>query len=334
LLTHTGEVVTGHQTHIGVLKIHDPRLEKVAGIQCSRKVTPAIIEYVLIPGLVKGESRERLDLPSLRNVDVLVHVVRAFEEPTVAHPEGTVEPARDIEIVDLELALADLGVTEKRIDRLQNDAQKGKKFDVAEMSVLTRARDALASETPLRAVLSDEEQKMLRGYALLTAKPYLLVINVGEDDAAAIRIENLGLERWSDAPATRLCTTSARIEAEIAELSLEDAQIFREELGLSEDTVDRIVRETFELMGMVTFYTAEEKEARSWLIPRGTRAVSAAGTVHTDMERGFIRAEVVPAEVLTSEGSWAACRDKGLLRLEGKDYLVADGDVIYFRFNV
>jgi hypothetical protein len=168
----------------------------------------------------------------------------------------------------------------------------------------------------------------------LTAKPYLLIINVGEDEAAAVRTRDLGLARWTDAPATRLCKVSARIEAEIAELSPEDARVFREDLGLSEETVERIVRETFDLMAMVKFYTAEEKEARAWLIPSGTRAVSAAGTVHSDMQRGFIRAEVVPAEVLTSEGSWSACRNKGLIHLEGKDYSVADGDVIYFRFNV
>jgi GTP-binding protein YchF len=334
LLTPSADAVSGHQTHVGVLKVPDPRLEDVARIQGSRKVTPATIEFVLIPGLIKGESRERLDLPSLRTVDVLVHVVRAFAEPSVPHPEGTVEPARDTEIVELELALADLEVLEKRIERLRTDAKKGKKYDPREMEVLTRARDALSTETPLRAIISDEEQRLLRGYALLTAKPCLMIINVSEDEAATIRADELGLERWTNVPATRLCTMSARIEAEIAELPPEDAQVFREELGLSEGTVERIVRETFELMGMVTFYTAEEKEARAWVVPRDTRAVAAAGTVHSDMQRGFIRAEVVPSEVLTTEGSWSACRDKGLLRLEGKDYRVADGDVIYFRFNV
>jgi GTP-binding protein YchF len=334
LLTRTAETVSEHKAHIGVLKITDPTLEEVARIQGSRKVTPATIEFVLIPGLVKGESKERLDLPSLRNVEVLVHVVRAFDDPTVPHPEGTVNPARDIEIVQLELALADLAVVEKRIERLQTDDKKGKKPDLTEKALLWRAKDALDAETPLRTILSDEERKNLRGYALLTAKPCLMIINVAEDRAAEDQTEELGLKRWAEAPATRTCYVSARIEAEIADLPPEDARDFREDLGLGEGTVERIVRETFELMGMITFYTAEEKEARAWIIPRGSRAVSAAGTVHSDMERGFIRAEVVSADVLVAEGSWHACRDKGLLRLEGKEYPVADGDVIYFRFHV
>jgi GTP-binding protein YchF len=334
LLTRAAEPRSGHQAQIGVLKIPDARLDDVARIRGSRKVTPATIEFALVPGLVKGESRERLDLPSIRNVDTLVHVVRNFEEPSVPHPEGTIAPARDIEIVELELALADLGVIENRIERLQNDAKKGNKFDAAEMALLERARDATAKEIPLRAILTDEEKNRLRGYALLTAKPCLLVINVGEDQAALDPTREHSLVPFAQAPGMRLCFVSARIEAEIAELSPEDARVFREDLGLSEGTVERLVRESFELMNMLTFFTAEEKEARAWVIPRGTRALAAAGTVHSDMERGFIRAEVVPHELLAAEGSWSACRDKGILRLEGKDYPVADGDVIYFRFNV
>lgn len=334
LLTPATEARSGHQAQIGVLKISDIRLDEVARIQGSRKITPATIEFALFPGLVKGESRDRLDLPSIRNVDVLVHVVRSFEEPTVAHPEVTIAPARDIEIVELELALADLGIIEKRIERLESDAKKGNKFDPAEMALLGRARDALEKAIPLRAVLTEEEKSRLRGYALLTAKPCLLVVNVGEDQAASDPTRELGLEPFSEAPGMRLCFVSARLEAEIAELSPEDARVFREDLGLGEETVERLVREAFELMNMLTFFTAEAKEARAWIIPRGTRALAAAGTVHSDMERGFIRAEVVPHDLLAAEGSWRACRDKGIMRLEGRDYLVADGDVIYFRFNV
>jgi GTP-binding protein YchF len=334
LLTRAAEARPGHQSQIGVLKIHDARLNEVARIQASRKVTPATIEFALVPGLVKGESREKLDLPSIRNVDALVHVVRSFEEPSVPHPETTIAPARDIEMVELELALADLGVIEKRIERLRNDAKKGNKFDPSEMALLERSRDALQEGTPLRAILTDEERNRLRGYALLTAKPCLLVVNVGEDRPASDPIRELGLEPFVQAPGLRLCFVSARIEAEIAELSPEDARVFREDLGLHEGTVERLVRESFELMNMLTFFTAEKKEARAWVVARGTRALAAAGTVHSDMERGFIRAEVVPYDRLVAEGSWSACRDKGILRLEGKDYPVADGDVIYFRFNV
>lgn len=334
LLTRVAGETAGHTTRVGVLRIPDQRLEEVARIRKSRKVTPATIEFVLIPGLVKGESRERLDLPALRNVDLLVHVVRAFDEPSVPHPEGSVAPSRDIEVVDMELALADLDVVEKRIKRLESDAKKGLKPDPAEMSVLAKARDALSEAIPLRAVLSPDEQIKLRGYALLTAKPYLLVVNAGEDEVAKDLTEALNLGRWAGSPATRISYVSARIEAEIAELPPDDARAFREDLGIGEDTVERILRAAFELMGLVTFYTAEEKEARAWIIPRQTRAVAAAGEVHSDIERGFIRAEVIPFDILKEEGSWSGCRDKGLLRLEGKGYPVADGDVIYFRFHI
>jgi ribosome-binding ATPase YchF (GTP1/OBG family) len=232
------------------------------------------------------------------------------------------------------LALADLGVVEKRIERLERDAKRGNKPDPAEMSALAKARDALSEAVPLRAVLSPDEQMKLRGYALLTAKPYLLVVNTGEDDMAADSTETLNLGRWAAAPATRISYVSARIEAEIAELPPDDARAFREDLGIGDDTVERILHAAFELMGLVTFYTAEEKEARAWVIPRQTRAVAAAGVVHSDMERGFIRAEVIAFGTLVKEGSWSGCRDKGLLRLEGKDYPVADGDVVYFRFHI
>jgi GTP-binding protein YchF len=334
LLTRTADASPGDTAQVGILKISDSRLDEVARIQGSRKRTPGTIEYVLVPGLVKGGSREKLDLASIRSVDVLVHVVRAFEEPTVPHPEGTVDPLRDIEIVDLELALADLDVVEKRIERLQSDAKKGKKPDPVELTLLERARESLAAATPLRSVFSTAERNRLRGYALLTAKPCLVILNIGEDTPVEDWSGKPELVRWAGAPETRIGFVSARIEAEIAELPPEDAKVFREDLGLTEATVERIVRETFELMGMITFFTAEDKEARAWIVPRGTRAVVAAGTVHSDMERGFIRAEVVPADVLMSAGSWSTCREKGLLRLEGKDYPVADGDVIYFRFHV
>ncbi|MFQ5792677.1 MAG: DUF933 domain-containing protein [Acidobacteriota bacterium] len=338
LLTHVGRAEAGRAAQVGVLKIPDKRLADVARLKGSRKTTPATIEFILIPGLVKGGSKEQLDLPALRNVDVLVEVVRAFEEPSVAHPEGSVNASRDIEVMELELTLADLEVVERRLERLRTDARKGKKLGPegpCELGLLERARESLAAGTPLRAALTRQEQHQLRGYALLTSKPRLLVVNVGEADAACEDlIGKLHLRRWADAPATGLSFVSARIEAEIAELSPEDASAFRQDLGLREGTSERIVRAALDLMALITFYTAAEKEARAWIVPHGTRALEAAGTVHTDMERGFIRAEVVPYQVLAREESWNACRDKGLLRLEGKDYELADGDVVYFRFHV
>jgi GTP-binding protein YchF len=335
LLTHVVTSEAGRGVQLGVLKIPDPRLGEVSRLHGSRKTTPATIEFVLIPGLVKGESTEKLDLPALRSVDVLVHVVRAFEEPTVPHPDGSVDAARDIETVELELALADLGLVERRLGRLQSDAGKGKKVEPREVQALEHAKESLGEGTPLRAVLAEEEQKELRGYALLTAKPLLLLLNVEEKDAANKDLPKaLGLDRWVGVPRVGLSFVSARIESEIAELSPEDARAFREDLGVTEGSVERIVSAAFELLEMITFYTATDKEARAWVIPRASPAGLAAGAVHSDMERGFIRAEVVPYDVLTRQGSWSACRDKGLLRLEGKDHPIEDGDVVIFRFNV
>ena len=336
LLTQTQDTssMRGDEPKLGVLRIPDGRLSEVARIQHSLKETPATIEFVLIPGLVKGESREKLDLPSIRNVDILVQVARGFDEPSVPHPEGSVDPKRDLELMELELMMADLDLVTKRLARMETDTKKGQKSDPKEMASLEKAKKALTSETPLREVLTDDDQKRIRGFALLTAKPRLLVINIGEQDIGTDWTESLDLREWMDAPRTRLCHVTARIEAEITELSHEDALSFREDLGLEEGTAERLVHAAFDLTSMITFYTAEKKEARAWNIPEGTRAPAAAGAVHSDMERGFIRAEVVPFDVLIKEESWNACREKGRLRLEGKDYPVADGDVIYFRFNV
>ena len=336
LLTQTQDTssMRGYEPKLGVLKIPDGRLSEVARIQHSLKETPATIEFALIPGLVKGESREKLDLPSIRNVDILVQVARGFDEPSVPHPEGSVDPRRDLELMELELMMADLDLVTKRLARMETDLKKGQKPDPREMAALEKAKTALSSETPLRDVLTDDDQRRLRGFALLTAKPRLLVINIGEQDLRMDWTETFKLRKWMDAPRTGLSHVTARIEAEITELPPEDALSFREDLGLEEGTAERLVHAAFDLTDMITFYTAEAKEARAWNIPQGTRAPAAAGTVHSDMERGFIRAEVVPFEVLIEEGSWNACKEKGRLRLEGKDYPVADGDVIYFRFNV
>ena len=335
LLTHAVASGTAREAQLGVLKIPDDRLQELSRLHASKSIVPATIQFTLIPGLVKGESKEKLDLPSLRVVDVLVHVVRGFEEASVPHPEGSVDPARDIETVELELTIADLSLVERRLERLHADRGKGKKVEARELAALERARESLAEGTPLRSLLSEEEHSLLRGYALLTSKPLLLVVNVGEEDVAAEGLaQRLGLESWTDAPKVHLSFVSAKIEAEMAELPPEDAQAFRESLGLRENTVARIVSAAFELLDRITFYTSETKESRAWVIPRGTAASAAAGVIHSDIERGFTRAEVVSYDVLTRHGSWSACREKGAMRLEGKDYPIADGDVVIFRFNV
>jgi GTP-binding protein YchF len=335
LLTQFAGTGSERTEQMGVLKVPDARLLELTRLHESRKTTPATIDFVLIPSLVKGRSTDKLDLGDLRNVDVLVHVVRGFEEPSVAHPEGSVDAARDIEIMDLEFTIADLAVVEKRHERMVSDSKKGNKVDPRELELLGEAKEALAEGKPLRAVLSIEDRDRLKGYALLTAKPILAVVNVGEDQASDPELtEKLGLGDWANAPEFRLTYVSARIEAEIGELSPEDAQTFRDDLGLSDGMIERVVRAAFELLQVITFYTAGDTESRAWLIPRNTRAAKAAGTIHSDMERGFIRAEVVNYDVLVSAGSWNACRDKGSLRLEGKDYPINEADVVYFRFNV
>ena len=335
LLTQVAGAASARTEQLGVLKVPDLKLLELTRLYESKKTTAATIDFVLIPSVEKGRSTDKLDLANLRNVDVLVHVVRAFEEPSVPHPEGSVDAARDIEVMELELTLADLAVVEKRYERMVSDSKKGNKADPRELELLGKAKDALAEGKPLRSVFSVEDRDRLKGYALLTAKPILAVVNVGEDQARDPELtEKLGLTDWADAPDLRLTYVSAKIEAEIAELSSEDAKTFREDLGLSEGMVERIVRAAFELLQVITFYTACDTESRAWIIRRETRAAKAAGTIHSDMERGFIRAEVITYDVLVEEGSWNACRDKGLLRLKGKDYPITEADVVYFRFNV
>ena len=335
LLTQVAGAASGRTEQLGMLKVPDERLDELVRLHDSRKRTPAVIEVVSIPSLVKGRSKDKLDVASLRSVDVLVHVVRAFDDPAVPHPEGSVDPARDIEVMELELTLADLGVVEKRHERLEADIKKGRKSDPKELELLARAKEALSAGKALRGHFSSEEREALKGYALLTAKPMLVVVNVSESEAAEPGLaDKLGLGAWESAPGIRLAFVSARIESEIAELPPEDAKAFRDELGLSEGMVERVVRAAFELMDVITFYTAGDTESRAWIVPRNTRAVKAAGTIHSDMERGFIRAEVVHYDVLVAQGSWNACKDKGLLRLEGKDYPLVEADVVFFRFNV
>ena len=335
LLTHVAGAEATQGAQVGVLKILDERLETLAQLSRSRKSTPATIDFVLLPGLVKGEA-EKLDLAAIRNVDVLAVAVRAFSDPSVPHPEGSVDAARDADTVELTLTLADLALVEGRLERLRAELKKGKKpARPEELAALERAEKILSAGGAVREALSPEEQRVLGGYALLTAKPVLFVVNVDEPDAARVDLaRSLGLERQVGRPARAVVFVSARVEAEIAELPPEEARLFRVELGLVEGTVERVVRAAFDLTEMVTFFTASDEESRAWIIHRGTPASRAAGTIHSDMERGFIRAEVVSYPVLTREGSWSHCRDKGLLRLEGKDYPMAEGDVVYFRFNV
>jgi GTP-binding protein YchF len=340
LLTGSAEAPAGGRPgpRLGIAKVPDARVETLARMYQPKKKTPASVEYVLVPGVAKGEGAALVDLPALRGVDTLVHVVRAFESEAAPHPDGSVDPLRDARMLELELVLADLGAVERRLEKLEANIKKANKpEDVAERALFQKMKAALEAERPLRELeLSEEERRRLRNYSFLSEKPLLLVANLSEADVRQSEqaLSRLGLAALGQRKGVGLCAVSATIEAEIAQLEADDARAFLDDLGLPEPGLDRVIRSSYALLGLISFLTAGEDECRAWTVKDGTRAQQAAGTIHSDIERGFIRAEVVAFEELVAAGSIAACRDKGTLRLEGKDYVVRDGDVINFRFNV
>jgi hypothetical protein len=338
----TGAPAPGHsgkaEPRLGMAKVPDARLDRLASMYSPRKFTPATVEYVDVPGVAKGEGSALIDLPALRGVDALLHVVRAFESELVPHPDGSIDPLRDTQMLDLELILADLGAVERRLERLDANIKKANKAeDVTERDLFLRLKACLESERPLRELeLSEDDRRRLRNYAFLSSKPVLIVVNLDENTvrSAAEYLEKSGLAGFAARPGFALCAVSAPIEAELAQLPPGDAQAFREDLGLKEPGLERVIQSSYTLLGLISFLTAGEDEVRAWTLRRGTRAQQAAGQIHSDIERGFIRAEVVAFADLVAAGSLAACREKATLRLEGKDYIVRDGDVINFRFNV
>ena len=330
----TGKV----EPHVGVARVPDPRLDRLAGMFRPRKVTPAVVEYLDIQGLAKGEAKDPLFLREMRNVDSIAHVARAFRDDEIPHPEGSLDPKRDLETMETEFLLSDLDVATRRVDKLRVNLRKMKNAeDEKELPLLMRCVEALERETPIRALdLTVEDERRLRGFAFLTAKPLLGVINMGEESAPKIDAfeDHFGLGAFASRPRVALCAVSAKIEMEIARLTPEDAAAFRQDLGIREPCLERILRVSHELLGLSVFFTTGEDEVKAWSIPTGCPAQRAAGVIHSDIERGFIRAEVVPYDRLIEAGSIATAREKGWLRSEGKDYRVADGDIINFRFNV
>ncbi len=330
----TDRYSTSTKTNVGVATVPDPRLIRLREHYQPKKFTPATVTYVDIPGLKKGSGAESLDLARLREVDALAHVVRAFEEPEILHSEGSVDPARDIAILDLELILADHEIVERRIARLDKGAKRGLSTDEKrEQSLLAELiLPALEEERPLRSLeLSAEDELRLRGFQLLSAKPLLLVINVDEAVLVEGHAEDAAIEA---PPGAQIVTVSAPIEEEISHLDAEHQIHFLVDLGLREPSLNRVIRASYDLLGLISFFTVGEDEVRAWTVQLGTLARQAGGTIHSDIERGFIRAEVVAWEDLLDLGSLTTCKEKALLRLEGKEYLVQDGEVVHFRFNV
>lgn len=330
----TDKFSSSAETNMGVAQVADRRLEQLRDLFKPKRYVPATVQYMDIPGMRKGESAESLDLAKLKNVDALVHVVRAFEDAEILHSEGSVDPARDVEIVDLELILADHTLVEKRLDRLEKATKRGlNPEELREKHLLADiVMPALEKEIPLREIeLDADDDRRLRGFQLLSAKPMLLVINVDEARVATADPEALGIRLR---PAVRAVVVSAPIEDEISRLPAAEQADFLASLDLSEPSLARVTRASFDLLGLIAFFTVGEDEVRAWTIRRGTKAREAAGTIHSDLERGFIRAEVVGWEDLLRLKTLAACREAGLLRLEGKEYEMKDGDVTNIRFNV
>lgn len=326
--------------HIGVARVPDWHVDELAKLFRPEKATYATVDYVDLPGLARGDHSRDMSgyLTSLKNIDALVHVVRAFDDENLPHPEGSIDPRRDVEVFELEMILSDLAIVEKRLERLSKDLKKAKSADLElENSVLERFKSALESEKPLRGVdLTAEEEKRVKGYTFLSAKPMLLVLNLGDEDTAKISrvIDEFGLEQHASKPRVRITAVCGKIEAEIASLPAEDAKLFMEDLHLTSSGLDRIIHESYSLLGLISFYTAGDPEVRAWTIPKGINAQQAAGVIHTDFEKGFIKAEVVSFSDLIELSSFQAAKAKGVLRLEGKEYIVQEEDVILFRFNV
>ncbi|MFY9528799.1 MAG: redox-regulated ATPase YchF [Candidatus Acidiferrales bacterium] len=325
------------ETHVGVARVPDPRVVKLAELFKPKKTTFATIEYVDVGGIQKDRVKDSASLVPLREADALAHVVRLFENPAVPHPAASLDAMRDIESIEIELMLNDLEQAGRRIERIEKDLKKKKDPQLeVELALLTRCRQALESETPLREIeFKPEEKKMLTGFTFLTRKPMLYVVNLGDEEASEIDhvVEKHKLEKLASKPQTAVVPFCGKIEAELADLDEAEAAQMMRAYGLAESGRNRLIQATYRLLGLISFLTCGEPECRAWTIERGTTAQKAAGAIHSDIEKNFIKAEVARWEELLAAGSWAAAREKGQVRLEGKEYIVQDGDVILFRHS-
>ncbi|HMK57315.1 MAG TPA: redox-regulated ATPase YchF [Dissulfurispiraceae bacterium] len=328
--------------HYGIVKVPDTRLERLSEIYKPKKTTHATVEYVDYIGLTKGDLAQNgkvFDL--IKDADAVVHVVRAFADEVVTHPLNSVDPLRDIETVELEFVFGDLEFVEKRLARMEEAAKKGKKPNEAEKKLMFKCKEALEKEIPLRNLeFDEEEQKLMKPLQFVSTKPEIIVLNVGEKDLASGRAKELltDVQKYiadkQIAATTRAVSLCGKIEMEIAQLSADESRAFLDDLGIAEPALDKLIKESYELLGLISFLTAGEDEVRAWTIRKGLAAQQAAGKIHSDIERGFIRAELVSYDDFMADGGMSGARDKGHLRLEGKTYEVKDGDIINFRFNV
>jgi GTP-binding protein YchF len=331
---HESTRVGSMETRVGISKVPDPRLEALAAIFDPPKITSAVVEYVDFPAISKEALRDPQYLASLRVVDALAHVLRVFEDPTVPHEKGSVDAIRDRDDVDIELILSDLVVVEKRMERLEKDRKKIKNPELDhEADVLERCKQHLESDRPLREMsITDDDEKRIRGFQFLSLKPMLYVINAGEENASNLKeLEATYKAKLGDKAHTAVTAVCGKIEAELAELTPEESAEMMASYGLTEPGLNRIITATYTLLGLMSFLTAGETEVRAWTVPVNSHAAKAAGAIHSDFEKKFIRAEVVNWKNLVDLKGYPGVREKGLLRLEGKEYIVKDGDVLVIR---
>jgi len=328
------------EPNVGVVAVPDERLSELAKIYSPQKVTPAVVEFVDIAGLVKGASKgEGLGnkfLSHIREVDAIVHVVRCFENQDIVHVDGDINPARDVETINFELIFSDLETVEKKLEKSIKAARADKKMQF-EVDTLTKAKEHLTNGNPIRTMeLNDDEKEIIKNTFLLTSKPVLYVGNVSEDEISSAddNPKYNELKEIAKKEGARALAISAKIEEELSSLEDSERIEFLKELGAEESGLDRLIKESYSLLGLISFLTAGEPEVRAWTIKEGTKAPQAAGKIHSDIERGFIRAEVVNYDDLIKYGSVNAVKEKGLMRSEGKDYVMKNGDVVLFRFNV
>ncbi len=328
------------EPNVGIVPVPDKRLDLLEELVQPERVMPATIEFFDIAGLVKGASKgEGLGnkfLSHIREVQAIVHVVRCFEDENITHVEGKISPIDDIEIINLELMLADLDLITSRIQKVEKQAKSDKSFK-KELDLLIKLKDAIEANTPLRSLdYTEDEMAIIKNFGLLSLKPVLYACNISEEDLLSGEDNDFvkSVKDYASKEDSTVIVVSGKIESEISQLDKEEKQVFLEDLGLEESGLDQLIRSSYELLGLMSYITSGVKEVRAWTIKKGTKAPAAAGKIHTDIERGFIRAEVINYKDLLACGTRAAAREKGLVRLEGKDYIMQDGDVVEFMFNV